>query len=399
MAELPISSYIKDLIGILNVPVSLYNQDLCLLKHFYDFDEKYDPIACDEELLKAVSAEWLNNGKKLYLKSDGLVVFYAVLVSCDKQLVIVGPLIDSKENLTEHVRFNALKHHAQVRAITRCSKLSVLSALSLIYKAIYRENIEIQDLIGNKKNFVIENNMRQQVANVLIRSVENTTPHNDSSYELKIRQAVSQGDSKALKAALDTPFVGKRGIIANNQLRSQKNLAIVDITIASRAAIDAGVSTELGYVISDGYILQVEEAKTSQEAEDIYRQCAFEFCSLVKQTKNSFNTDNKTVKAIADFIHQHFYQKIYIKDIAAPLNLSGEYIERLFKRHTGLTIGQYLLNIRLSQAKILLSGSDRAVFEIASLTGFNSQSYFVKAFKDKYKITPKAYRDKIERTL
>ena len=397
MTELPISSYIKDLIGILNVPISLYNQDLCLLKHFYDFDEKYDPIACDEELLKAVSAEGLNNGKKLYLKSDGLVVFYAVLVSPGKQLVIVGPLIDSKENLTEHVRFNALKHHAQVRAITRCSKISVLSALSLIYKAIYGENINIQDLIGNKKTSASENETRQQVANVLIRSVENTTPHNDSSYELKIRQAVSQGDSKALKAALDTPFVGKRGVIANNQLRSQKNLAIVDITIASRAAIDAGVSPELGYVISDGYILQVEAAKTSQEAEDLYRQCAFEFCSLVKQTKNSFNTDNKTVKTIADFIHQHFYQKLYIKDIAESLSLSSEYIERLFKKHTGLTIGQYLLNVRLNQAKILLNGSDRAIFEIASLTGFNSQSYFVKTFKDKYKITPKAYRSKIEK--
>lgn len=397
MTELPISSYIKDLIGILNVPVSIYNKNLCLLKHFYDFDEKYDPVSCDDELLKYICADGLNDDKKLYIKSDGMVVFYAVLVCCNKQLIIVGPLIDSKENLTEHVRFNALKHHAQVRAITRCSKISILSALSLIYKAIYKKEIDVQDLIGDKKGYNINDDPRQQVANVLIRSVENSTPHNDSSYELKIRQAIAGGDSKALKKALGTPFVGQRGIIANNQLRSQKNLAIVDITIASRAAIDAGISAELGYVISDGYILQVEEAKTSQEAEDLYRQCAFEFCSLVQQSNSSFNTDNKTVKAVTDFINQHFYQKIYIKDIAAVLNLSCEYIERLFKNHTGLTIGQYLLNVRLNQAKILLNGSDRAIFEIASLTGFNSQSYFVKTFKDKYKITPKAYRSKIEK--
>ncbi len=399
MAELSIYSYIKDLVGIFNVPVSLYNQNLCLLKHFYDFDEKYDPISCDKELLKYISDDGLNKSKKLYLKSDGIVVFYAVLICHDKNLVIVGPLIDSKENLTEHVRFNALKHHAQVRAITRCSKVSILSALSLIYKALYKEDIDIQDLIGNEKSYVIEEETRQQVANVLIRSVENSTPHNDSSYELKIRQAIKNGDSSALKIALDTPFVGKRGVIANNNLRSQKNLAIVDITIASRAAIDTGVSAELGYVISDGYILQVEDAKTSQEAEDLYRQCAFEFCSLVKQTKNSFNTDNKIVKTIADFINKHFYKKIYVKDIAKILNLSCEYIERMFKKQTGLTIGQYLLNVRLNQAMILLNGSDKHIFEIASLTGFNSQSYFIKAFKDKYKMTPKAYRSKIESVL
>ena len=208
-----------------------------------------------------------------------------------------------------------------------------------------------------------------------------------------------RGDSSALKSALDTPFVGKRGVIANNNLRSQKNLAIVDITIASRAAIDAGVNAELGYVISDGYILQVEDAKTSQEAEDLYRQCAFEFCSLVKQTKSHFNTDNKIIKQIADFINKNFYKKIYIKDIAKTLNFSCEYIERMFKDKTGLTIGQYLLNVRLNQAMILLNGSDRHIFEIAALTGFNSQSYFIKAFKDKYKITPKAYREKIEGVL
>lgn len=399
MAELSISSYIKDLVGILNVPVSLYNQKLCLLKHFYDFDEQYDPLSCDKELLNIISANSLNKGKKLYLTKDGNVIFYATLVCLDNSLVVVGPLIDSNENITEHVRFNALKHHAKVRPITRCSKISILSALSLIYKSLYKKDIDVQDLIGTETPTLIKKETRQQVANVLIRSVENTTPHNDSSYEIKIRQAIMRGDSSALKSALDTPFVGKRGVIANNNLRSQKNLAIVDITIASRAAIDAGVNAELGYVISDGYILQVEDAKTSQEAEDLYRQCAFEFCSLVKQTKSQFNTDNKIIKQIADFINKNFYKKIYIKDIAKTLNFSCEYIERMFKDKTGLTIGQYLLNVRLNQAMILLNGSDRHIFEIAALTGFNSQSYFIKAFKDKYKITPKAYREKIEGVL
>ncbi len=397
MINIPLSSYIKDLVGILNVPVSIYSKDLKLIKHFYDFGERYDPISCDEDLLKDIAKESFNHVRKLYLKYDGPIVFYAVLIGRKKEFVIVGPLIDSKEKLTDHVKFNALKHKAKVRPISRCSKYSVLSTLSLIYKALYNKEVELQNLIDCEKLTIIKEETRQQVANVLIRSVENTTPHNDVSYELKIRQAIKQGDSEALKEALDTPFVGKRGVIANDLLRSQKNLAIVDITIASRAAIDAGISAELGFVISDGYILQVEQAKTSQEAETLYRQCAFEFCSLVKQNQKSLYSDNKIVKTISEFINKNFYKKIYIKDIAKILKLSDAYIERMFKKKTGLSIKKYLLNIRLNQALILLDGSDRQIYEIASLTGFKSQSYFIKAFKDKYKITPKRYRDRVEK--
>lgn len=261
---------------------------------------------------------------------------------------------------------------------------------------MYKKSIDInslKDSIKDKDNDeYLYNEDVEQVANVLMRLVENNTPHNDKSYEIKIRRAIEHGDNKALYLALNTPFVGKRGIIGFSHIRNHKNLAIVDITITSRAAIDAGVDSELAYVISDSYILQVEKAKTSQEAEDIYKKCAFEFCSLVKETLEHKFGDNKIVRDIIAYLEKNFYKKITIKDIAHYLNLSSEHIQRVFKDETQMTINTFLLDLRLNKAKVLLDGTDKSIYEIAHLTGFSTESYFIKLYKNRFSITPKSYR-------
>lgn len=396
MSLITIEDYIYDLLGIFNVPISTYKRDLDLIKHFYDFSDIFDPLACDKTLLKNIVLKASPNNKRLFISYDGTLIFYVIMRLFDGSYIIAGPLIDSKEDLTEHVRFNAIKHGAKVRPITRCSKSKILSAFSLIYKAMYKKSIDInslKDSIKDKDNDeYLYNEDVEQVANVLMRLVENNTPHNDKSYEIKIRRAIEHGDNKALYLALNTPFVGKRGIIGFSHIRNHKNLAIVDITIASRAAIDAGVDSELAYVISDSYILQVEKAKTSQEAEDIYKKCAFEFCSLVKETLEHKFGDNKIVRDIIAYLEKNFYKKITIKDIAHYLNLSSEHIQRVFKDETQMTINTFLLDLRLNKAKVLLDGTDKSIYEIAHLTGFSTESYFIKLYKNRFSITPKSYR-------
>ena len=87
------------------------------------------PLVCDKRLLESVVSTVSTTGLRLAISYDGSLVYYVVMLFDDKSYAIAGPLIDAKEDVTEHVRFNALKHNAKVRNITRCSKLSILSAL------------------------------------------------------------------------------------------------------------------------------------------------------------------------------------------------------------------------------------------------------------------------------
>ena len=169
MSNINNDAYIYDLVGIFNVPVSMYKSDLSLIQHFYDFGEEFDPLVCDKRLLESVVSTVSTTGLRLAISYDGSLVYYVVMLFDDKSYAIAGPLIDAKEDVTEHVRFNALKHNAKVRNITRCSKLSILSAFSLIYKAVYGVSINIHNLIETDKKDFIDMQAKEHVANVLIR--------------------------------------------------------------------------------------------------------------------------------------------------------------------------------------------------------------------------------------
>lgn len=83
---------------------------------------------------------------------------------------------------------------------------------------------------------------------------------------------------------------------------------------------------------------------------------------------------------------------VLVTMLAARAGYSESYFMRAFKRHTGMTAVQFINDCRLRKAALLLRGSALPVEEIAYRTGFESASYFIRRFKEKYKFTPNEYR-------
>lgn len=69
---------------------------------------------------------------------------------------------------------------------------------------------------------------------------------------------------------------------------------------------------------------------------------------------------------------------------------------RYFRHMMNMTITEYLLEYRLTKAAALLEVSDLSITEIAEQTGFCDVSYFIKMFRRKTGITPKAYAKSIK---
>lgn len=94
------------------------------------------------------------------------------------------------------------------------------------------------------------------------------------------------------------------------------------------------------------------------------------------------------------YIHENFKQELSREDVAAHVYLTGDYLAKVFKSETGLTIKEYLNDCRIHAAKQKLLESQASISEIAMESGFDTLSYFSTVFKKLTGETPIAYRSK-----
>lgn len=98
------------------------------------------------------------------------------------------------------------------------------------------------------------------------------------------------------------------------------------------------------------------------------------------------------MKIILKYVENHYAEKITVKDAAEALGFSESHFMRYFKDAMGTPFIEYLKDYRLTMASRLLTASDSSILNIAAETGFDSLSYFNRAFKAKYHMTPNQFR-------
>nr|WP_276315834.1 helix-turn-helix domain-containing protein [Parashewanella hymeniacidonis] len=83
---------------------------------------------------------------------------------------------------------------------------------------------------------------------------------------------------------------------------------------------------------------------------------------------------------------------ITIDELSDKLNMSRSTFTRHFKKHTGLSFNQWLLQHRLSHSQTLLEQSKQSIEQIAESAGFKSVVTFRHHFKEKFKVSPSQWR-------
>lgn len=98
------------------------------------------------------------------------------------------------------------------------------------------------------------------------------------------------------------------------------------------------------------------------------------------------------VKETMKNIESGFKEHLSLDYFAKTYSISKFYLSREFKKFTGTTINEYIINTRISYAKELLKYSGLSVNEIAFETGINHVSHFINLFKARENMTPLAFR-------
>jgi len=103
--------------------------------------------------------------------------------------------------------------------------------------------------------------------------------------------------------------------------------------------------------------------------------------------------DHKTtIQATISYVTEHLHEPILLSDIARTTGYSASRISAIFKKETGKTLEDYMLAMRVEEAKRLLARTRLSITEIAFEVGFNSYTRFVIAFKKRTGLSPTQFR-------
>lgn len=126
---------------------------------------------------------------------------------------------------------------------------------------------------------------------------------------------------------------------------------------------------------------------------DELKNFVFEIINMLDCSQTN-DEDSPIILKIQRYIHKNFSKPISLKTLSEHVNFSVTYLCSLFKEKTGQTINNYIFDVRIHRAKLMLESTDMSVNEIAAASGFSSSNYFIKAFRKATGITPYEYRKK-----
>lgn len=101
---------------------------------------------------------------------------------------------------------------------------------------------------------------------------------------------------------------------------------------------------------------------------------------------------------IREALNSYVYKKADLAELAEDLHMSKSNVIRVFKKHYGITPYDYLLNTKMDNAKLLLSGTAMSVREIADRLHVSDEHYFSTLFYKRVGLRPREYRDSIRRS-
>ncbi|MGL1893575.1 MAG: AraC family transcriptional regulator [Spirochaetaceae bacterium] len=127
--------------------------------------------------------------------------------------------------------------------------------------------------------------------------------------------------------------------------------------------------------------------------ENIYRN----FLMEIERDLTEINTTliPLNIQKVKDLLDTKYYKNMHLKDLSEECNLAPNYLTSEFKNYYGLSIINYLIQVRVFHAKMLLSNLKLNIGDVAREVGYEDIQHFSKLFKKHTGYSPSEFRKKV----
>jgi AraC family transcriptional regulator of arabinose operon len=170
------------------------------------------------------------------------------------------------------------------------------------------------------------------------------------------------------------------------------------------AGFEKGVNwrdCHLDYRRYKGLVKYVLDKPEMSLANDIHRlailleyiAAAVEDYQVISQGDHRLKTDytDSYVEYAVNYIHANF-ATAKVSDVAHYIGIHRSYLTSIFRKKLGVSPQEFLMQVKLDKAKQLLLDSQAPVQEVSQMVGYENPLTFSKSFKNRYGLSPKAYR-------
>ena len=380
--------------NISGVPVRVYKDNQRIfyysITHFFK-----DPFELDKE--KALSL------KETITYYQSSFYYYYGIINYQNLKIVVGPTRElpiSKQDIKSlafSLEIPSTDVDEFIQEMENLMMLPLMSLLQILMTAnfaltgerITLENISIHESTQN----LLKEEMGKEEANRTMEALEGNpiNPYNALDTENRLMDMIMRGDVSALRQFIETIPAIRNGRVAEEQLRQNKNIFIVTTTLVSRAAIRGGMDVTAALQLSDSYIQRCELANDIETITDLHYLMVLDYAERVEKIRFGKNP-SKLVIDVSNYVQAHLSDAIKTSDIAEALYMGRSRLSINFKNQTGMNISNYIMMMKIDEAKRLLRYSEKTFVAISMYLGFSSQSHFTKVFKKYTESTPFEYR-------
>lgn len=134
--------------------------------------------------------------------------------------------------------------------------------------------------------------------------------------------------------------------------------------------------------------------QTIDEYMEVVTQWIKDFNELISDETDEYRTNLKMKKAI-EYIKANYSADLNMAVVSNYISMNYSLFSFTFKQYTGTNFVNYLKDIRVGEAKKLLTETDMKINEISRAVGYEHEKHFMKIFKNITGLTPSQYRNNL----